>query len=299
MERHGHRPAEHTARGAVRVLSRTILACVRSSLAAALVLLVMTDAAGQDLAPPLAARFNDAVAALQAGQLDAAERGFRAVIGEGGDRAFVRHNLGIVLQQRGRHTEAAAEFRLAVRQDPAFGPAHLLLGTSLLELGQPRTAKSTLQRAVALLPAEPAARLQLADACERTGDTECIVAQYRILAQRSPENAEYAYRLGKAYLRVAQSAHERIRRIDPRAARLSQALGREYLRQGQADLAMRAFEEAAARDPALPDIHLALARIHFIAGRLDDASREVARELVLAPENHEARALAAALEGKK
>ena len=41
-------------------------------------------------------------------------------------------------------------------------------------------------------------------------------------------------------------------------------------------------------DPALPDLHLALARIHFDAGRLDEASREITRELALVPFSREA-----------
>ncbi len=112
-------------------------------------------------------------------------------------------------------------------------------------------------------------------------------------------NPEYAYRLGKAYLRLSQWAHARIQAINPRAARLSQALGREYLEQGRADLAERAFQDAIGRDATLADVHLALARIYLADGRLDEAARAVARALVLVPDSKDARALQATVEAAR
>ena len=315
MERIGDRAAHHAGGRADRVLATQVL--LRPALA--LVLLVPTQAppsqglaltssarqapqslpqrsapaasARQGLPPALAARFTEGVAALSAGQLDAAEAAFRNVIRDGGDRAFVRHNLGIVLQQRGRHADALVEFRAASRRDPAFGPSRLLAGTSLLALGRARAAVTELSLASRLMPREPAVHLQRADACERIKDDVCLADEYRTLVELSPANPEYAYRLGKAYLRLSQWAHERIQAIDPRAARLSQALGREYLEQGRADLAERAFKEAVGRDATLVDVHLALAQIYLADGRLDEAARAVARVLVLFPESRDARAL--------
>jgi Tfp pilus assembly protein PilF len=191
------------------------------------------------------------------------------------------------------------EFRAASRLDPAFGPAHLLAGTSLLELGQARAAVAELGLASRLMPREPAAHLQRADACERIDDVLCLADEYRALVDLSPANPEYAYRLGKAYLRLSQWAHARIQAIDPRAARLSQALGREYLEQGRADLAERAFQDAVTRDPSLADVHVALARIYLADGRLDEAARAVARALVLVPDSKEARALRASIEAAR
>jgi tetratricopeptide (TPR) repeat protein len=289
MERIGDRASDHAAGGAVRVLTRR-LPLLR--LALALVLLAPTPAgASQDLPPELAARFSGAVSDLTAGRLDAAEAAFRAIITSGGDRAFVRHNLGIVLQRRGRHADAIAEFRAASRLDPSFGPAHLLAGASLLALGQPKAALAALGRAAELMPREPAVHLQRAAACERLEDVLCLADEYRALVQLAPSDPEYAYRLGKAYLRLSQWAHTRIQSIDPRAARLSQALGREYLQQGRRDLAERAFQEAITRDPALEEVHLLLARIHLEDGRLDDAARAVTRALALVPGSKDGHAL--------
>ena len=253
---------------------------------ASLSLVLLLAAAGlraQSLAPALAARFSEGVEALKAGQLDLAEEAFRDVLARGGKQAFVHHNLGIVHQQRNQHAEALVEFRAAARLDPKFGPARLLAGSSLLALGRVGEAVAELERAVRLMPGEKAAHLQLADACERAGNVPCLARQSRVLAGLAPSDPEFIYRLGKAYLRLSEWSYKQIRAIDPQSARLSEALGREYLQQDQTELALRAYQQAAERNPTLPGIHLALASIHAGARRWDDAIREIERELAIAP----------------
>ena len=262
-------------------------------------LLASIGLSAQSLAPALTARFSEGVEALKAGQLDLAEAAFRDVLARGGDRAFVHHNLGIVHQQRNRHVEALAEFRAAARLDPSFGPARLLAGSSLLALGRAEEAVAELERAVRLLPGEKAAHLQLADACEQVGNVPCLVRQSRVLSGFAPSDPEFTYRLGKAYLRLSEWSYKRILAIDPRSARLSEALGREYLQQGQPDLALREYQQAAERDPSLQGIHLALAAIHADAQRWDDAAREVQLELTVAPGSAAALALKARVDAAR
>jgi tetratricopeptide (TPR) repeat protein len=265
-------------------------------------LVLVLAAAGlhaQSLAPALAARFTEGVEALKAGQLDRAEAAFREVLARGGNRAFVEHNLGIVHQRRNQHVEALAAFRRAARLDPSFGPAPLLAGTSLLALGRAEEAVVELERAVRLLPGETAAHLKLAEACEQAGNVPCLARQSRTLAGLAPSDPESLYRLGKAYLGLSEWAYQRILAIDPRSARLSEALGREYLEQGQPDMALLAYQQAAERDPALPGIHLALAGIHADAGRWDDAAKAVERELAIAPGSAAALALKARVDAAR
>jgi Tfp pilus assembly protein PilF len=274
-------------------------AVFRSSATCVLVLLTLIALDAQHLPPVLADRFSEGVADLKAGQLDAAERAFRDVLRAGGERAFVHHNLGLVLRERGHHADALVEFRAATKLDPSFGPARLLAGTTLLAIGRVREARSELERAVRLMPRELVAHTQLADACRRLGDDVCVADTYRQVVQLAPDDAESAYHLGTAYLRLSQWAHERIRKIDPTSARVHQALGREYLRQGRPDLALRALQRAIEADPTLPEIHSALARIHFDEGRLEDATREIERELALVPFSKDALELKTRIESAR
>ena len=315
MEWHRDGFAEHPARRQIRVLAseaqrtRPIRAKWKAShshwrvrrllflampvlsafgLAVTIFMFSAISASSQDLPPALATRFTEGVSALKSGDLNGAEQVFRDVLKQGGERSFVHHNLGIVLQQRGRHADALAQFQAAARLDPAFGPARLLAGVSLLALDRPAEAVAPLKRAVKLMPAEPVAHLQLADAYDRTGRIEGLVDEYRWLVKMSPDNDEYAYRLGKAYLRLAQLSYARLRTINPKSARASQALAMEYAKQGRRDLALQEFERAARLDPTLLEVHLALAQLYAAEQRWDDAARELDRELALAPESKDA-----------
>lgn len=249
-----------------------------------------------DTPVPLDRLFEQGVQALKAGRLDEAENAFRRVLQQGGHRAYVHNNLAIVYQQQGKHAEAVAECREAIRLDPAYAPPRVVLGGSLLALGRVAEATAELERALKLLPKERLAREQLARAYTRGGNPAAAIEQYRALRDLAPDDPEYAYQLGRAYLRLSEWAMQRLREIDPGSARIYQALGHNYRVQGRADLAARAFERAAQADPKLPEIHLALAQIHLEQKNYAEARKEIDRELAIVPESAGARALKQRLE---
>jgi tetratricopeptide (TPR) repeat protein len=208
----------------------------------------------------------------------------------------VHNNLALVYQQQGKHAEAVAECREAIRLDPAYAPPRVVRGGSLLALGRVAEATAELERALKLLPKERLVREQLARAYTRGGNPAAAIEQYRALRQMAPDDPEHAYQLGRAYLRLSEWAMQRLRDIDPGSARIYQALGHNYRVQGRADLALRAFERAAQAGPKLPEIHLALAQIHLEQKNYDEARKEIARELAIVPESAGARALKQRLE---
>ncbi|HSD28068.1 MAG TPA: tetratricopeptide repeat protein [Vicinamibacteria bacterium] len=263
----------------------------RTLLAAAAVLAFAAAEPAQDLPPALQAPFEEGVGALKAGKLDEAETAFRSVLAKGGRAAYVHNNLGIVLQERGQHEKAVAEFRAAIRLDAAYPAPRILLGSSLLALGRVSEARTTLERAVKLAPLEPLARLQLAKVLERAGDWTTAVEQYRVLKEMKPADPEYAYALGNAYLRLAQWSLKELGTLDGGQARLHQAMGHHYRVQGRPDRALQAFERAAQADPTLPEVHLAMAQVHLEQKRWAEARREIERELAIVPESAGARTL--------
>jgi len=248
-------------------------------------LVAITPISSAQPAVPLDTLFAQGVQALKAGRLDEAESAFRRVLQQGGHRAYVHNNLAIVYQQQGKHAEAMAECREAIRLEPGYAPPRVVLGGSLLALGHVAEATAELERAVKLLPNEPLAREQLARAYTRGGNPAAAIEQYRALRERAPQHPEYAYQLGRAYLRLSEWAMQRLRDIDPGSARIYQALGHNYRVQGRADLAVRAFERAAKADPRLPEIHLALAQIHLEQKNWGEARKQIEQELALVPES--------------
>jgi tetratricopeptide (TPR) repeat protein len=255
----------------------------------------IVPAAAQGLRPELQATFERGVGALKAGRLDAAEAAFRAVLDGGGAPAYVHNNLGIVYEQRGEHEKAVAQFREAIRKDPAYAAPRILLGARLLAQGRVEEARVQLRRAVKIAPREKLARLELARACQRAADWAEAVEQYRQLRQIEPDNLEHAYGLGTSFLRLAQQSLTRLQEVAPGSARVQQALGHSFRVQGEPDRALEAFARAAEADPALPEIHLVMAQVHMEQKRWADARREAEAELAIVPESAGAKALLAHL----
>jgi len=271
----------------------------RIIVAAALLLAPPSTSPAQELPAAVQEPFAEGVQALKAGALDKAEAAFLRVLEQGGRLAYVHNNLGLVYQQKGQHEKASAQFREAVRLDPRYGAPRLALGASLLALDKVAEAKAQLETALKLLPREPLARLQLAQACERASDWAGAVEQYRALRELAPREPEYAYKLGKAYLALSEWSLRELRKVDPGSARLQQALGHNYRVQGRTDLALAAFARAAQADPALPEVHFALAQIYLDQKRWAEARQEIERELALVPESAGALALRQRLDAEE
>ena len=255
-------------------------------------------ASSSDTATPQAA-FERGVESLKAGRLEEAEAAFRSVLQQGGREPYVYNNLAIVHQRQGRHPEAVAECREAIRLNATYPAPRVVMGGSLLALGRVAEAVTTLEAAVKLLPKERLAREQLARAYERAGRPSAAIEQYRAMRDLSPSDPESAYQLGRAYLRLSEWAMQRLRDVDPGSARIYQALGHNYRVQGRADLAVRAFERAAQADPKLPEIHLALAQIYVEQKNWASARAEIERELAIVPESAGAWALRRRIEAEE
>ncbi len=237
----------------------------------------------QELPEALGRLFQAGVEAEKAGHLDEAEQAFLGVLRQGGNVAFVHHNLGAVYQQRGDQARAIAEFREAIRLQPRFAPAHILLGASLLAVHKFPEGVRELERAEELAPREPAAHVELAKAYQLTGNPMGVVNEFQILCKIAPGDPEYTYQLGQAYLKLSEWCLGEIRRLGPHSARTYQSTAEALLGLGQTDRAIHYFQLTAQADPKLPGIHLALAQIYLSKNRLDEAQREISLELDLVP----------------
>jgi len=264
-------------------------------------LLIMTSAAlsGQSLSPALTELFNQGVQAEKAGQLDAAEKAFAGVLAQGGKQAFVYNNLGIVYQKRGDDEHALAQFREAVRLNARYAAPRVMMGSSLLALGRTKEAVVELEAAVKIDPREPEAHLELARAYARAGKFTGAVEQFRQLRELAPRDPEYAYQLGRAYMKLAAWCIGEITRVAPDSARVYQMLAENRVAQGRTGEAIQAYLKAAAADPRLPGIHLALAQIYVQAGKPEEGRTELERELAIVPENAMALAFKQKLDGAR
>lgn len=255
--------------------------------------------AGQEHPREGYAQLADGIAALRAGDLDAAEKVFLLALRRGENLPLVYHNLGVIAQQRGHHEEAVTRFREALHLQPDYGPAHLLQGVSLMDLGRNVEAARELRIAAGTMSSEPQAHLQLARACESLGDRFCALEEYQRLIKLAPKEPEYIYLLGKCWATLSQSSLQKIVKLDPNSARLQQALGEEYSKQGKFDQAIASYKKAADIDPKLPEIHLAIALIYLEQKKYDASLVEIEHELIVVPESQAALAAKANVDAAK
>jgi tetratricopeptide (TPR) repeat protein len=282
-------------------LRRAVAVCIPQF--TAMVLLLFSFAglgrAQEALSPASQELLAQGIEDLKTGNLDAAERVFSEALRQGVKHPLVFHNLGVIAQMRGQNQEAVTRFREALALQPNYGPARLLLGSSLLALGKNAEAARELKEAAALMPEQPQAYLQLAKAYEATGNWTEAVQKWQRVVELAPQEPEYSYQLGRAWTKLSEWAYQEIIRLNRNSARLRQVLGQDYAIQGKYALALTAYQQAAKADPKLPEIHLAMALILEELKRYDDALREIELELKLVPESKAAAENKAKIEAAK
>lgn len=244
-----------------------------------------------DLPPQIREQFARGLEAQSAGNLDEAERLFKALLEQGGKAAPVYNALGNVYQMKGEHKQALAAFDVAQRLDPKDPVHHSLAGVSLLALGRPREATRALKQAVQMQPESVVFREQLARAYIRLEDFPGAIGQFVKLLELQPDNPEFRYQLGHAYLDYSLSCFRKIKEADAGSARLHQEMGDQYLVQGKLDKAIESYEQAAVADPSIPEVHFLLGQCYLRQGDKEKAMKAVDQALVLTPGSPPALAL--------
>src|SRR5437667_8985488 len=130
------------------------------------------------------------------------------------DLAEARANLGLMQHLMGRYGEAVETFEAALHARPELFAPNLFLGLDLLRLQQARRALPYLERAQRSNPRDEQATLGLAQVWVALGDFRKANGWYRRLAAMNLKNGEAWYGVGITYLRLQQSAIERLGKLD-------------------------------------------------------------------------------------
>ncbi len=163
---------------------------------------------------------NQAAAHLRAGDLDQAERGFRAAAELAPRDREVCLALGTVLYRKGRLPEALEWMRKAVTVDPGFVQGHNNLGYVLMREGRADDAIRCFNTALSLDENDAEAHGNLGDALQALGRSAEAIASYR-----------------------------RCLRLDDRRPHTWNNLGNALTAAGQPDEARRCYEQALAIRP--------------------------------------------------
>ena len=189
------------------------------------------------------------VAAHRRGDLDAAERGYRAIL----------------------------------RRSPKHPDALNLLGLVTLQRGQPREAEQLIRRAIAITPTQAGFHNNLGEALRATGDLAGALAAYLEAVRLAPEFAQGWGNVALCQLaagrpqEAAQSASRAVS-LAPRAAEAHNVLGLVEKATGRLAPAIAAFQAALAVAPGNPQALGNLADTLREAGRFGEAAA-VCRQL--------------------
>ena len=164
--------------------------------------------------------------------------------------AELRHRLGTALYLQGDLATARAELERAAAEAPELPQAHYSLGVLLQEAGRHREAAERFAAALRARSSYAEARLGLAHSLRRSGDPEGALAEYRQVSRMNPDLVEAAF--GEAMALVvlhrwgaARGRLEQVAEAHPGDIGLSHALARllaaapdEHVRDGERALAL-------------------------------------------------------------
>jgi Flp pilus assembly protein TadD len=150
-----------------------------------------------DSADALAAR---GVAAHKRGDIDAAERDYRAALAIAPDQPLALHYLGVVLYQRQRLPDALALLEHAVTLAPRDPEVHNNLGLALAAADRTNEAIASYRRALHVHRDHVAAWNNMGLALQAGNDVDGAIAAFRAAIARAPGFAQAHWNLSLALL---------------------------------------------------------------------------------------------------
>ncbi len=146
------------------------------------------------------ASMGQALAHLQAGRLERAERLLGTVLKAHPEHPDALHFQGVVMYQQGRYDDSVALLSAATTAAPGYAEAHNSLGIVFLEQRDLGAAVKRFARALEIRPDFAGAHANLGNAHQENGALDTAVAAYRQALSLDPGHREAAYRMASAHL---------------------------------------------------------------------------------------------------
>ncbi|PWC56871.1 hypothetical protein TSH7_27415 [Azospirillum sp. TSH7] len=236
----------------------------------------------------LAALLREALAHHRAGDLDGAERGYRAMLAVDGGNADALHLLGVLHHQRRQDADAVRLIGQAIARRPNMAEQHANLGLALHALGRLAEAEAEYRRALALREAYAEAHNSLGSALQDQDRLAEAARHYRRALDLDAGYAEAWANLG-TLLRAqddhgeAETALRHALRLDPGHATALTNLGVVLKETGRTGEAEAAHLEALRLAPGDAETMVNLALLREAQGRGEEAEALYRHALVHAP----------------
>ena len=196
--------------------------------------------------------------------------------------------LGVLLEARGRKTEAVEANQTAVALSPHDAEAHNNLGNTLKELGRLKEAEASYNQAIVLMPNYAEAHCNLGITLHCLGRLDKSEASYNQAIALKPELAEAHINLGITLqelgrLKEAEASYNQAIVLMPHYAEAHCNLGNVLKELGRLHEAETSFNQAIALMPNFAEAHSNLGVVFQELSRLEEAKVSLIRAIALTP----------------
>jgi len=234
------------------------------------------------------AHHNLGVVLMEQERLTEALRHFSEALRIKPDYAIAHNNLGTALKEQGSLKEAISHFSEALRIRPDYAEAHNNLGTAFARQGKLNEAVDYFFKALRIKPDFADAHYNLGVALERQGRLKKAIRHFSVALRIKPDYAEAHNNLGTALARQGK-LNEAVRhfsvalRIKPDYAKAHNNLGTALKELGSLNEAIRHFSVALRIKPDYPEAHNNLGTALARQGKLNEAIRHFSEALRIKP----------------
>ena len=212
------------------------------------------------------------------GDVDGAEKAYRAALRADIDHRDARYELGMLLIALDRKSEAMTELEQALKQAPEDPKMQTALSSIWFDQQQANFNQmaDALRQAIAASPDELGLYVQLGDIYEKLGRLPDARDQYKIALQKSATHADAAYKLGIAERRM-QNYKEAIKWLNVAVEnnssekRAAYYLGQLLSSEGDLERAASAYKKAAEIEPNHSPTYLESGDVLARLGKHQDA----------------------------
>ncbi|HJZ68400.1 MAG TPA: tetratricopeptide repeat protein [Blastocatellia bacterium] len=235
--------------------------------------------------------FERAVNLHEAGDIEGAINGYKAVLALRPDRVDARSNLGAAYVRLGRYEEAIEQYKRALAIDSLNTTIRFNLALAFYKSEYTAEAIEELTRVVASQPGNTNAVLLLADCHLRMGEYKRIIELLSPLEARYGDDRALAYLLGTALIHDNQVEKGQVlvdrilRGGDSAEARV--LMGTAHMMAHDYPNALKEFERAIALNPKLRTAHSFYGQVLLKTGNIEQAMKAFRSELEIDPNSFE------------
>lgn len=191
---------------------------------------------------------------------------WRHAVAANPDSCIANFQLGVDLQQQGKHHEAISFYTHAVSECPWYDRAHCNLALAFADVGETELAYKRFEQALAINPTLSEAHTGLACLHHAAGQIELAERHFRLALEytKSPADSHYNLALALAksgQLQLAAEHLEKAIQLRPAFVAAMAELGRVLTALGQSLKAAQVLRQALQHDPQSLGAHWNLANV--------------------------------------